>query len=128
MDYHNQARQFELALEKHWITQTGYFQFFTSMLGIVITDAWKAYKHHLHERHKHKQVEIESFANLLASNMLHNKFSTLTLVDKVLYISRDKSFDLNENDTNEELFIDNSQRSKISSSKNVMDPLSRCIT
>jgi len=51
VDMHNQSWQFELKLEKHWVTQSGYFRFLTTMLGIVITDAWKAYRHHLHKKH-----------------------------------------------------------------------------
>ena len=83
---HNQAHQFELKLEKHWATQTGYFQFLTSMLGIVITDAWKAYCHHLHKRNCHKNMEIEDFANLLAKDMLENKLCNSTMEKEVLFI------------------------------------------
>ena len=43
-DLHNQARQFHLALEKKWVAQNGYFRLYTTMLGVVVVDTWKAFK------------------------------------------------------------------------------------
>ena len=77
------------------------------MMGIVTTDCWKAYRHHLHKCHKHKQIDIELFANLLAKDMLDNDFSTATSVDEMLYIpnpdANDKSIESNESFQTEEL-------------------------
>jgi len=97
VDMHNQARQFELCLEKHWVTQSGYFRFFTTMVGLVVTDAWKAYRHHLHKKHRHKTIEIEAFANLLAKDMLDNRFKSLTSEEEVLYIPSAIELDVDGN-------------------------------
>jgi len=43
-DIHNQARQFDLCLEKKWVTHSGYFRLYTTILGMTVTDAWKIYK------------------------------------------------------------------------------------
>jgi hypothetical protein len=45
VDKHNQARQSELKLEKHWKTQNVWFRLACTMIGITTTDAWKAYKY-----------------------------------------------------------------------------------
>ena len=37
IDVFNQARQFDLRLEKHWVTEDGYFRLITTLFGIVIT-------------------------------------------------------------------------------------------
>jgi len=47
IDKHNHVRQFLLGLEKHWKTEDGYFQIITTIFGICITDAWKAYRFHI---------------------------------------------------------------------------------
>jgi len=46
VDRHNQARQFELHLEKCWVTMDPYFRLHTTLLGICVTDAWKLAHHH----------------------------------------------------------------------------------
>ena len=43
VDLFNQSRQFDLKLEKHWVTEDGYFRLLTSLFGIVVTDCWKSY-------------------------------------------------------------------------------------
>ena len=86
MDLHNQARQSELRLEKHWVTQTGYFRLLTTLFGMVVTDCWKAYRHHLPARHPHKQIEILAFGNKLAKDMLDNGFARQAGGDQVLFI------------------------------------------
>ena len=65
IDMHNQARQFELCLEKHWVTQSGLFCFLTTMIEITITDCCEAYRHHLHGKGKCKSMENKLFASLL---------------------------------------------------------------
>jgi len=39
IDLLNQARQFELRLEKHWITHDGFFRIVTTLFGVCIGDA-----------------------------------------------------------------------------------------
>ena len=90
VDMHNHARQSLLALEKHWVTMTGYFRIITSVVGICITDAWKAYRFHLNRQHRHKDMEMKDFASALAHDMLYNDFDSLTSEDRVLIIDSGK--------------------------------------
>jgi hypothetical protein len=86
VDMHNHARQSLLALEKHWVTMTGYFQIITSIVGICITDAWKGCRHHLNKQHQHKDMEMKDFASALAHDALHNDFDNLKAEDRVLLV------------------------------------------
>jgi hypothetical protein len=86
VDMHNHARQSLLALEKHWLTMTGYFRIITTIYGICITDAWKAYRYHLNKKHRHKDMEMKDFASALAHDMLYNDFDKLIAEDRVLVI------------------------------------------
>ena len=73
---HNQARQYELRLEKMWVTQCGYFRNITTLFGIVITDAYKGYLFHLNRNHRHKNMELLAFIKIVAKDMLNNELST----------------------------------------------------
>ena len=44
IDLHNQARQYEVALEKKWVTQDPYFRLYTSILGMTVVDAWRNFQ------------------------------------------------------------------------------------
>ena len=46
VDKQNQARQFELALEKKWITDDAYLRLFRTLVGINVVDTWKLASHH----------------------------------------------------------------------------------
>ena len=74
IDIFNQARQFDLRLEKHWVTEDGFFRLVTTLFGIVLTDCWKGYSYHLPMNHRHKGIEIEEFARLLTRDLLHNTY------------------------------------------------------
>ena len=65
MDLHNQARQFDLALEKKWITQNGHFRLYTTLLGMTVTDTWKLLK-----KNDPKYVTVAEFADILANEMI----------------------------------------------------------
>ena len=43
VDGHNQSLQFDLRLEKCWVTEDGFFRIATMIFGMVITDCWKGY-------------------------------------------------------------------------------------
>ena len=75
VDMHNHARQGELQLEKAWITTDRFFRVATTLFAITVTDSWKAYRHHLHPRHRHKHIGIAEFASLCAKDLLNNKMS-----------------------------------------------------
>ena len=86
IDKHNHARQYELAVEKAWVTQDGYFRIFSTILGMCVTDAWKAYKHHLPNKAKDKTVTVKKYANILALSLLNNNYSTISSDDSHLFI------------------------------------------
>lgn len=46
VDVHNQVRQFDIALEKKWVTPFPCFRLYTTQLGMNLTDSWKAFKRH----------------------------------------------------------------------------------
>ena len=64
VDLHNQARQYDLALEKKWVTQDAYFRLYTTLIGMTVTDSWKAFKF------LDKKCSISHFADVLALDML----------------------------------------------------------
>ena len=64
VDVHNQARQFELALEKSWVTHEAYFRLYTTMLGMIVTNVWKM------RRSLHSKIPIIKFADELAYEMI----------------------------------------------------------
>jgi hypothetical protein len=73
-----------------WLFPTAHYAVWYGRLvwsfGMVVTDCWKAYRHHLPPRHPHKQLEILGFANKLAKDMLDNGFSKQAGGDQVLFI------------------------------------------
>jgi hypothetical protein len=75
IDVHNQSRQFDLKLEKHWLTNNGYFRIITTLFGMMVTDAWNAYRYHLDYRHRHKNIPIAKFPSILCKDCLYNGFS-----------------------------------------------------
>ena len=68
IDKHNQIRQHELALEECWITSDPYFRLCSSLLGIVVTDSWKAMRYHYKKR---ADEPIRSFVNRLSFALLN---------------------------------------------------------
>ena len=65
VDLHNQARQYELSLEKKWVTTNPYFRLYTTLVGMNVTDAWKCM------RKKYKSLEtIADFVNILCRDMI----------------------------------------------------------
>ncbi len=74
-DKHNQARQFELRLEKHWRTQNAWFRLVTTMIGICVTDCWKGYKYAFRGSKYDEEITIRDFSDRLAYELLHNNFT-----------------------------------------------------
>ena len=72
IDVHNQARQYELALEKHWVTHSGWFRIITTVIGMTITDCWKGFRHASASK-SHKEMSIVDFANRLSFDLIHNE-------------------------------------------------------
>ena len=71
VDSHNHARQFELALEKKWLTDNAHFRLSTTMIGINATDTWKlALFHRLLSYRQGKNNTVLSFMGILAKQFL----------------------------------------------------------
>ena len=75
IDVHNQSRQFDLRLEKCWLTHCGFFRIITTIFGICVTDCWNAYRYHIDHRNPHKDRGICKFAAIVAKDCLNNSFS-----------------------------------------------------
>ena len=76
---HNQERQIELQLEKHWGRSNVFFRTVRTVIGICLVDAWRLYHHHLPANHKYKkkgknQLNVKKFISMLAYDCIHNDF------------------------------------------------------
>ncbi len=87
IDCHNQARQGELDVEYTWPTQNAWFKFCTCMIGVVTTDVWKAVKHIMNDGSDNFNRPIKAFADILARQMIYNKFPDTTTNFRTLTIS-----------------------------------------
>jgi hypothetical protein len=76
IDKHNQARQFELRLEKYWRTQNAWFCLVTTIIGICVTDAWKGYRYAFHHRKNSEEVNVHEFADHLGYELINNNFGS----------------------------------------------------
>jgi hypothetical protein len=87
IDKHNQARQAELALEKHWLTQNPFFRLHTTLIGINVVDCYKLADHHKFINHripdKEYKMTITSFAGFLAYQLICNVSSLLSFYNPV---------------------------------------------
>jgi len=61
----NQARQFDLALEKKWITLDAYYRLYTTMVGMTVTYTWKILK-----KQDSSHSSITEFVDILAHDIL----------------------------------------------------------
>ena len=71
-DIHNQMRQYELRLEKCWVTCDGYFRIITSLLGITTIDAWRGYQKSTRPSHRHCNLALLKFVDMAVLDMLTN--------------------------------------------------------
>jgi len=65
VDLHNQSRQFDLALEKRWVTQDPYFRLYTTMVGMTAIDAWK-----ISRLQEQNNLTIKEYSDILAADMI----------------------------------------------------------
>ena len=70
VDIHNQVRQFDIGLEKKWITPNPYFRLYTTQVGMNLTYSWKAIKRH----HKDggRIPSATEFADITAYDMIQD--------------------------------------------------------
>jgi len=70
IDAHNQSWQYDLVLEKHWVTFDLYFLLHTMLLGMNVVNTWKlALYHKLFKQNDN--MMIEKFAGILAYHLIH---------------------------------------------------------
>ena len=79
IDKNNQARQYELALEKRWVTKDPYFRLVTTKVGIDVAGAWKLMLFHdlfpsaVTNRYAvtdKRKVPMKAFAGILGGELL----------------------------------------------------------
>ena len=73
VDTHNHVRQSELKLEKYWKTRDCWFRIVSTLLGMIVVDAWKAYSHGVGARREFKH-SILSFVDCLVWDIKHTDF------------------------------------------------------
>ena len=89
VDKHNQARQYELALEKKWDTRDPYFRLTTALIGITTTDCWKLSLHHLlfsRLEGKHNaelKMTINVYAGILTKQLIRKAVSYNQPLEKI---------------------------------------------
>jgi hypothetical protein len=83
IDSHNQARQGVLQLEKCWVTQHAWFRLVTTLIGMTVTDCWRAYKHAMPNK-KDKEMPIKDFADCIAYDCINNCHSSHAFVNGYL--------------------------------------------
>lgn len=69
VDKHNQARQYELALEKRWKTDDVYFRLSTTMIGFSVTDTWKLASYHK-LLNRYKETTVKQFGGILSKQLM----------------------------------------------------------
>ena len=76
IDKHNQARQFDLALEKTWLTQDPYFRLSCTLIGINVVDTWKLADYHkllnAPGTKEDSKISIKRFAGILCHQLVTN--------------------------------------------------------
>lgn len=84
IDSHNHVRQFELALEKKWLTKDPFFRLTTTIIGMSVADAWRlASVHKMIDFSKknieeEKKLSIKKFAGILAFQLISTASSLLS--------------------------------------------------
>jgi hypothetical protein len=86
VDVNNQSRQYDLALEKHWVTKTGWFRLVTSLFGIGVVDCWNGYTFHIGDNHRHKHIKLLEWVDIAAFDCLHNTFSDVPESERAITI------------------------------------------
>ena len=81
IDKHNQSRQADLALEKHWLTQNPYFRLHTTMIRINVVDCYKLADHLKiinFRMEKEKKMTIMHFVGYLTKQLISDVSSLLS--------------------------------------------------
>ena len=82
IDKHNQSRQYDLALEKTWLTQDPYFRLATTLLGIITVNTWKLADWHKivnpPNAREDSKMTIKKFAGVLCYQLVTNTSAFLS--------------------------------------------------
>ena len=60
------------------MTQSGHFRIVTTLVGMTVTDCWRAHQQHLTHGHRHTSLTITEFTSILAKDCLENEFSRVS--------------------------------------------------
>lgn len=74
VDMHNQSRQGDLRLERHWKTDDCWFRIITTFIGITVVDSWKAFRS-ARVLKGSERLPLKDFVNHLTWELLFNKFN-----------------------------------------------------
>ena len=76
IEIHNSMRQSDLALDKYWVTQSGYFRLETTVaLGMVITDGNLLYCRSVSEGNIDRKVSTQDYNNREVYDCFNNNFT-----------------------------------------------------
>ena len=76
IDNHNRVRQYDLLLEKYWLTWSGYFRLATTVaLGMGITDGKLLYCHGVAEVNVDKKISTLEYNNRTVYDCFNNTFT-----------------------------------------------------
>ena len=75
IDRHNQSRQYDLAIEKAWVTKDCYFRLSCTMMGMHVTDSWKLADYHkiinYSTKSNKRPMTIQRFGGVLGRQLIH---------------------------------------------------------
>ena len=77
IDNHNRMQKSDLALDKYWVAQSGYFRLATIVaLGMCITD-WKLLLYHvISEVNVDKKISTRYYNNIMVYDLFNNTFTS----------------------------------------------------
>ena len=73
IDQHDHLRQGSLRMEEVWKTLTWWHRIFATMLAVIFTDCWLAYKYN-EARHNREVKKFEDFLAKLAYQLIFNDY------------------------------------------------------
>ncbi len=85
IDFQNHIQQGTMWLKKRWQTEDCWFQLFTMIVGIILTDCWLSYKHaiKLVEKrskrcHKHHDISLQEVTKWMVVTLIINPYNKIT--------------------------------------------------
>ena len=76
IDNHNMMRNYDLVLDKYWVTQSGYFRLATTVaLGMVITNQKLLLYHGISKDSENKTISTNEYNNRKVYDYFNNPFT-----------------------------------------------------